>query len=68
LNWNYHIAILKLFRFFLNAFSVTNPTELKAVFPANGAFHKDKNLIIPQNIILIFIPTYSPELNPSAKT
>ena len=33
----------------------------------NGAFHKGKNLIIPENIILIFIQQYSPELNPSEK-
>ena len=31
----------------------------------NGAFHKAKDLIIPENIILIFLPPYSPELNPS---
>ncbi len=31
----------------------------------NGAFHKGKNLIIPQNIQLLFLPPYSPELNPA---
>ncbi|WP_432419565.1 transposase [Flavobacterium marginilacus] len=31
----------------------------------NGAFHKGKALIIPENIILIFLPPYSPELNPA---
>jgi len=33
----------------------------------NGAFHKAKALIIPENIILIFLPPYSPELNPAEK-
>ena len=33
----------------------------------NGAFHKVKSLIIPENIILIFLPPYSPELNPAEK-
>lgn len=31
----------------------------------NGAFHKAKSLIIPYNIGLIFLPPYSPELNPA---
>lgn len=33
----------------------------------NGAFHKAKKLIIPPNIILLFLPPYSPELNPAEK-
>ena len=31
----------------------------------NGAFHKAKSLIIPENIGLLFLPPYSPELNPA---
>jgi transposase len=31
----------------------------------NGAFHKGKNLLIPKNIRLLFLPPYSPELNPA---
>jgi transposase len=31
----------------------------------NGAFHKAKSLIIPENIGLLFLPAYSPELNPA---
>lgn len=33
----------------------------------NGAFHKSKGLVVPKNIILIFLPPYSPELNPAEK-
>jgi transposase len=55
------------FQVFLDAFSLTNPTELKVILLDNGAFHKGKNLIIPEDIILVFIPPYSPELNPSEK-
>ena len=33
----------------------------------NGAFHKAKRLSVPQNIMLIFLPPYSPELNPAEK-
>jgi transposase len=55
------------FQVFLDAFSLTNPNELKVILLDNGAFHKGKNLIIPEDIILVFIPPYSPELNPSEK-
>jgi len=33
----------------------------------NGAFHKAKRLIIPDNIVLIFLPPYSPEVNPAER-
>ena len=33
----------------------------------NGSFHKAKALIIPENIKLVFLPPYSPELNPAEK-
>ena len=33
----------------------------------NGAFHKGQNLIITENIALLFIPPYCPELNPAEK-
>ena len=33
----------------------------------NAGFHSTKNITIPDNIILINIPPYSPELNPSEK-
>ena len=33
----------------------------------NGAFHKAAKLNIPNNIILVFLPPYSPELNPAEK-
>jgi transposase len=29
-----------------------------------GSFHKTKRLKIPSNILLLFLPAYSPELNP----
>ena len=33
----------------------------------NGRFHKAKTLMIPENIVLVFLPPYSPELNPAEK-
>ena len=31
----------------------------------NGAFHKGKSLVVPQNIALVFLPPYCTELNPA---
>lgn len=53
------------FQIFLDEFSLQNPTEFKIIVLDNGAFHKAKSLQIPQNIGLIFLPPYSPELNPA---
>ena len=40
---------------------------MKVILLDNGAFHKAKKLIIPDNILLLFLPPYSPELNPAEK-
>ena len=53
------------FQVFLNNFSAQNPDEFKIMVLDNGAFHKAKTLIIPDNIGLLFLPPYSPELNPA---
>ena len=55
------------FQVFLNDFSKENPTELKIMVLDNGRFHIAKKLIIPENIVLLFLPPYSPELNPAEK-
>jgi len=55
------------FQLFLDEFSDFNPTECKVVLLDNGSFHKAIRLKIPKNICLIFLPPYSPELNPAEK-
>lgn len=55
------------FQVFLDEFSKERPKEFKLILLDNGAFHKAKCLIIPDNIALLFIPPYSPELNPAEK-
>ena len=55
------------FQIWLNEFSELNPKELKIVFLDNGACHKAKKLVIPNNMVLVFIPPYCPELNPAEK-
>ena len=55
------------FQVFLDEFSKENPEEFKIILLDNGAFHKVAKLKIPTNIRLLFIPPYSPELNPAEK-
>ena len=54
-----------MLQLYLDHFSNYNPQEFKIVFLDNGAFHKAKDLRIPSNIALFFLPPYSPELNPA---
>ncbi len=55
------------FQVFLDEFSACNAAEYKIVVLDNGAFHKAKSLKVPGNIALLFLPPYSPELNPAEK-
>ncbi len=55
------------FQIFLDEFSQQNILEFKIIVLDNGAFHKAKSLKIPSNICLVFLPPYSPELNPAEK-
>lgn len=55
------------FQLFLDSFAQQNPLEYKIIVLDNGAFHKAKTLHIPHNIVLLFLPPYSPELNPAEK-
>ena len=55
------------FQSYLDEFSLEKPLEFKIIILDNGAFHHAKRLEIPANIALIFLPPYSPELNPAEK-
>ncbi len=52
------------FQIFLNEFSKKYSNSLNIMLLDNGAFHKAKKLIIPNNTVLLFFPPFSPELNP----
>lgn len=52
---------------YLEDFSKEKPQELKILLIDNAAFHSTKDIILPENIILMPIPPYSPELNPAEK-
>jgi transposase len=55
------------FQHFLDYMAAQNVTEFKILILDNGAFHHAKKLNIPDNIALLFLPPYSPELNPAEK-
>ena len=55
------------FQIYLDELSEEKPAEFKIIVLDNGAFHKAKVLKIPENIALVFLPPYSPELNPAEK-
>jgi transposase len=55
------------FQIFLDQFSAERPWEFKVMLLDNGAFHKAKRLRWPPGIFPLFLPPYSPELNPAEK-
>lgn len=55
------------FQVFLDELSAQESDLFKIMVLDNGAFHKANSLKIPENIALIFLPPYSPELNPAEK-
>lgn len=55
------------FQIFLDHMGRSNPEEFKIILLDNGAFHHAKKLAIPDNIYLLFLPPYCPELNPAEK-
>jgi hypothetical protein len=48
---------------FLDQLAETYPAHLNVIQLDNGKFHQSSSLKIPDNILLIFQPPYSPELN-----
>ena len=48
----------------MDEFSQAYPDSLNILQVDNGRFHTSKDLIMPDNVILLFQPPYSPELNP----
>ncbi len=52
------------FQIFIDKFAKTFPETLNILVLDNGRFHQAKSLQLPDNIALLFLPRYSPELNP----
>jgi transposase len=52
------------FQIFLNEFAEHYQATLNIILMDNGSCHTAKSLMIPENIVCLFLPPYSPELNP----
>ena len=52
------------FQIFLDEFSKIYASSLNVLVLDNGRFHHAKSLQVPDNIVFLFLPPYSPELNP----
>lgn len=55
------------FQVFLEELAKTDEKEYKVLLLDNAAFHKAKQLSVPANIHLLFLPPYAPELNAAEK-
>jgi transposase len=49
---------------FLEEFSKTYPKDEILLVMDGAGWHRSKDLIIPANIEIVYLPPYSPELNP----
>lgn len=57
----------EIFYRYIKVFSQYKPDEFKIIIIDNAGFHSLSKYTIPENIKLVRIPPYSPELNPSEK-
>ena len=62
--WEINGVDSKIFGKYLEGLSQIKPGEYKIVVIDNAAFHSTKNIDVPENIYLLRIPPYCPELNP----
>lgn len=62
--WEINGVGSNIFEAYLKAFSLYRPKEYKIVVIDNAGFHSTKNIEVPENIYLLRIPPYNPELNP----
>jgi hypothetical protein len=49
---------------FIDAFAVAFPSTFNVLLLDNSAVHTTERLRLPANVALVFLPPYSPELNP----
>ena len=61
---NLHIQISVCFEKFLELFASEYPEDLHIIQVDNGGFHNSLNLSLPENVVLLFQPAQSPEVNP----
>jgi len=60
------VANTKAMQLYLDDFAASLPTDVVALLVLDGAtWHRSSKLDVPGNLRLIFLPPYTPELNPA---
>lgn len=54
----------EMFQIFIDKFSEKYPDTINIMVVDNGRYHIAKSLEVPNNVKFVFLPPYSPELNP----
>ena len=62
--WEINGVSTQIFEAYLQELSLHRPNEFKIIIIDNAGFHSTKNIQVPDNIYLLNIPAYTPELNP----
>jgi transposase len=52
------------FQLFLDGFSASHPADFHVLQVDNARFHTTAKLALPDNVMLLYQPPYSPEVNP----
>jgi len=52
------------FEYMLQEFSLHEPKVFKLIFLDKAGYHLTKSMRVPQNILLVYLPSSNPELNP----
>ena len=52
------------FQLFLDGFSASHPADFHVMQVDNARFHTTAKLSLPDNVMLLYQPPYSPEVNP----
>jgi transposase len=55
------------FQQFLNDFSLLYPTDFHVIQVDNARFHRAQDLGMPDNVMLLYQPPYSPQVNPTER-
>ena len=61
--WEFSHLNAACFQIFLEKFSATYPQDIHIIQLDNGAFHFSQHLQIPENIILLFQPPHTQQVN-----
>ena len=64
---DYHRINAENFQQFLDDFSERYPEDFHVVQTDNARFHRSSDLVVPDNVLLLYQPPYSPQVNSSER-